>query len=633
MFELPDYMIEELGTNNVPEFNPDEIKEPELPAQIPVEVLPATVDQHVISVEGITYTATSDRLYQLMTKGDKTYPLFVSSLIVVVASARDHSSSNWGKIVRFNDQDGMLKQVFLRNSDITTNGNAVVKALVDEGLQLSTDRRMIDALLHYLNLVQPVEGKAICSDRIGWHDNSYLFHDSSVIGDSETRFVYTGSSISNRNTIKGTPEEWKDHVASLCKGNSMLILSVCIAFASVLLRHLKIESGGFHIFGESSTGKSTTLYVAASVHGEPEHLMGTWRSTTNGAEGRAKKFNDATMINDELHQSTPKEAGEAVYMIMNGKGKQRSSVLGDAREVFEWRLNCLSSGEISCASFIQEGGRNSRAGQAVRMLDLTADMGLGMGIFENIHGSKDSHSFAELLKKQSSSYYGTPIRAFLENLVGDLDQLEETFSTVKGKFFTRFVPAESTGQVQRVASKLAVAALAGELATSMGLTGWGPEEAFNAIGSCFTRWLAGRGTTGQQEAENAVEQTKNFLLRHGMSRFIPMKIQAGKYVLEHPDRQYSDMAGFRLKNSDDKLEFIVFPKVFTDEMCLGLNNQYVIKTLKERSFIAVGADGKAQVRHRLPGMGQMRVYHFNSSIFEDADEFEDVEPDETEEQH
>lgn len=631
MEEIEDYITEELGTGELPEFNPVETKELELPTPDPI-VIPATVEHEAMTVEGITYAATPDRLYQIVTKGDKQYPLFVSSLIVVIAAARDYTGSNWGKIVRFEDQDGVAKQVFLRNSDITTNGNAVVKALVDEGLLIATDRRMIDALLHYLNLVPPLKNKAICSDRIGWHDKSYLFHDSSVIGDTETRLIYTGSPLSTRYTTKGTAGEWKEHVASLCRGNSMLIMSVSISFASVLLRPLGIESGGYHVFGESSTGKSTTLYVAASVHGEPEHLMGTWRTTTNGAEGRAKKFNDSTMINDELHQSNPKEAGEAVYMIMNGKGKQRSNVLGEAREPFEWKLNCLSSGEVAYEAFIQDGGKSSRAGQTVRMVDLSADMGLDMGIFENLHGAKDSHTFAEQLKKASSNYFGTPIRSFLTNLVAELPKLEETFSAIQAKFFTQFVPAEASGQVKRVAVKFAVTALAGELATTMGLTGWESEEAYNAAGSCFTRWLAGRGTTGQQEAEKAVDQAKNFLLRHGMSRFIPIKMIGIKYVQEYPERQYSNMAGFRFKNSEEKLEFIVFPNTFAEEICSGLNAHYVVKTLVERSFIAIGADGKAQVRHRLPGMGQMRVYHFNASIFDEGDEFDNVEPEEAEDQ-
>jgi len=629
MMDIEDYITAELGQEPMPEF--EEVDAGTLEIAVPkVEALPAIVDRYPVVVGDKKYSASKDRLYLLSTKGDNTYESFVSSLIVVVAETRDNSSSNWGKVVCFIDPAGVKKQMYLRNSEIATNGNAIVKAMVDEGLQISTDNRMIDALLHYLNLAPPMEKKmAICTDRIGWHGNVYLFHDNSFIGNEETRIVYTGAPLGKHHATKGTLEEWKDNVASLCKGNSMLIFAICVSFASVLLRLLKAESGGYHIYGESSTGKSTTLYVGASVHGDPEHLMGTWRTTTNGAEGKAKKSNDSLMINDELHQSNPKEAGDAVYMLMNGKGKQRATVIGDAREVTEWRLNCLSSGEVSSAAFIKEGGKSVRAGHVVRMLDISADMGLGMGIFENIHDAPSSHIFAERLKKASSEYYGTPVRAFLQKLVSDSfsDGLEKCFAERKECFFADFVPAGSDAQVQRVATKLVIVAMAGEIATDIGITGWEAGEAYKSVSSCFTKWLSNQGTSGQYEAVQAEDQVKSFLLHHGLSRFIPVtKDLKGHYEMEFPDRQYINMAGYRHINKQGKIEFIVFPDTFRNEMCSGLNFQYVSKTLVEREFLMVCNDGKAQVSRRMPNLPQSRYYHFKPSIFEETDEFEATDP-------
>jgi putative DNA primase/helicase len=593
--------------------------------------LPVTVETNMstIIVNGTTYLAANDKLYTVTKKGDQSVETFVSSLIVVVATARDHASSNWGKVLRFEDQDGITKNLFVSSSDIATNGRAVVKSLVNEGLQVSTDNRMIDLLLNYLNLAPPIEPKrARCTDRTGWHGTAYLFHDNSTIGVTDGKVVYTGAPFGNHNATKGTVEAWRENVAALCKGNSLMILAVCIAFASVLLRLLKMESGGFHIFGESSTGKTTTLYVGASVHGDPEHVMGTWRTTANGAEGRAKKFNDALMIIDELHQSNPKEAGEAAYLLMNGKGKQRANVLGDAREVTEWKVNCLSSGEIAYEAFVQEGGKKTRAGQTVRMVDISADMGTGMGIFENIHGENDAHTFAEQVKKACFSNYGTPIRKFLEELTGNIDQLEKVYQEFKTLAIDDFVPAESGPQVKRVAEKFVIAALAGEIATNMGITGWEDGDACEAVSKTFTRWLNARGTTGQLEAENGVEQVKEFLLRHGLCRFAPIKKSPnGQFALEYSDRQVPNLAGFRLKNDEEKYEFIVLATTYRDEICQGLNSSFVTKILVKRGYLQLDeSDGKPQARRRLPGMVQNRVYHFNASIFGDEDVFTPEEP-------
>lgn len=628
MVELPDYIIAELGTDELPEFEPTDTEHIELPVPVSESITPVVVDRYPINVDGTSFSASRDRLYLMSTTGDKTVEKFVSSLIVVVAEARDSASSSWGKVVRFYDRDGMKKELYLRNSDIATNGRAIIKILVDEGLQVSTDSRMIDALQHYLNMAPPLEKEmATCTDRIGWHGEIYLLPDNSVIGNADTRVVYTGAPIGNHHATKGTLPQWKDNVAALCRGNTMLIFAICISLAAVLLRLLKVESGGYHIFGESSTGKSTTLYVGASVHSEPNEFIGTWRSTSNGVEARAKQCNDSLMINDELHQSTAREAGGISYLIMNDKGKQRANVLGGARDVNGWRLNCLSSGEVAYAAFIQEGGKNSRAGQEVRMVDISADMGAGLGVFENIHVAKDSHTFAEQIKKACLNYYGTPIRAFLEELVGNIDRLEPCFDSTKENFFNDYVPVEASGQVKRVATKFAVAALAGELATEMGITGWDEGEAYEAVGSCFTRWLSNRGTTGQQEAEKAVEQIKNFLLRHGMSRFIPVnKNSKNHFEMFFSDRQYVNMAGYRYTNADHNFEFIVSPDAFKNEMCAGLNIQYVAQTLADRSYIEVDSTGKPQVPLRMPGMPQSRYYHFKSTIFDEADEFVAEEP-------
>lgn len=627
---VPDYMTSELGADALPEFDPAEAEVTIVPEAVVPEVMPARVDRFHIDVEGTTYAASRDRLYLISTKANKTVESFISSLIVVVADARDTSSNSWGKFVRFFDRDGVKKELYIRNSDITSNGGAIIRDLVDLGLQVSTEYKMTDALLHYLNLSPACEKEmAICSDRIGWHGNMYLFPDNSVIGNGDKRVVFTGAPTSNNHATKGTLQEWTDNVAELCKGNSMLMLAVCISFGAVLLRLLKIESGGYHIFGESSTGKSTTLHVGASVQGDPEALMGTWRTTANGSEGRAKKCNDSLMILDELHQSSPKEAGEASYMIMNGKGKQRANVLGEARTVLDWRLNCLSSGEVAYSAFISEGGKGSRAGQEVRMLDIAADMGLGLGVFENIHGAKDSHTFAEQLKKACSNYYGMPIRAFITELVDNFETLEENFENIKERFFCDFVPADSSGQVQRVATKFAISALAGELATFMRITGWDEGDAYESVGNCFSRWLTFRGTAGQQEPEKAISQIQRFLLRHGMSRFIPVVQASGRYKLEFADRQYNNMAGFRVTNCDQGYEFLVFPETFKNEMCLGLIVQNVTSMLVDRKYLQIDeGDKKPQVRHRMPGHPQSRYYHFTSAILSDTDEFDAEVPEE-----
>ena len=61
-----------------------------------------------------------------------------------------------------------------------------------------------------------------------------------------------------------------------------------MAFASPLLPLAQIESGGFHLVGTTSIGKTTALNVAASVAGLK--TIPNWRSTSNALEGKAGEF-------------------------------------------------------------------------------------------------------------------------------------------------------------------------------------------------------------------------------------------------------------------------------------------------------------------------------------------------------
>ena len=83
--------------------------------------------------------------------------------------------------------------------------------------------------------------------------------------------------------------------------------------------------------------------------------------------------NGSLLALDELGEVSGREAGAAAYMLANGAGKARADRAGHARRSARWRVMILSSGELSLADKMAEGGARIAAGQAVRLLDLAAD--------------------------------------------------------------------------------------------------------------------------------------------------------------------------------------------------------------------------------------------------------------------
>ena len=142
-------------------------------------------------------------------------------------------------------------------------------------------------------------------------------------------------------------EEWRENVAALAGETREWCSPSVVAFAGPLIEPAGEDSGGFHLRGASSTGKSTALRLAASVWGNPSQYCRLWRATTNGLEGLAALHNDGVLILDELGQVDPRDAGEAAYMLANGRGKARAARDGTARQSATWRLFFLSAGEES----------------------------------------------------------------------------------------------------------------------------------------------------------------------------------------------------------------------------------------------------------------------------------------------
>jgi uncharacterized protein (DUF927 family) len=268
-----------------------------------------------------------------------------------------------------------------------------------------------------------------------------------------------------------------------------LVFAISAAFAAALIYLSNDESGGFHFVGRSSLGKTTALRVAGSVWGGSEATSGylrQWRATANGLEGIAALHCDTLLCLDELSEVNPREASSIAYMLANGQGKARARRDGSARPSYLWRLLFLSSGEITLADKVREDDRRrATAGQQVRVLDIPADVGSGLGLFENIHGATNGQKFADHLRAATENYYGAAARAFLLQLVKQHSEIGNAVREHRDTFIEEHCPPGADGQVRRAATRFGLVSAAGELATALGITGW-PEGASDwAAGICF----------------------------------------------------------------------------------------------------------------------------------------------------
>ncbi|MBC8078850.1 MAG: DUF927 domain-containing protein, partial [Gorillibacterium sp.] len=405
-------------------------------------------------------------LFHVAIDGDRINPIMlVCAPLKIVADTRDVNGENWGRILEFRDKDGKLQQYTMRMQDLRRDGDDVVDVLLSRGLSIAPGKKSRLRLVEYVQNSMPEnDTKARSTDMTGWHDQRFVLSNE-IIGEGKEQILYHGRQP-NAKTYeqKGTLEEWRSNIARLSVGNSRLILAIAAAFAAPILRLVGMEGGGVHFVGTSSTGKSTALYVAASVMGSPEHYNQSWRATGNGLEGIAKFHNDTCLIIDEMGQVQAKEAGEISYMLANGAGKLRANIRGEAREKANWRLLFLSSGEVTLAEHMNEGGKKARAGMEIRLVDIHADAGKDMGIFEDIHGFGNGAEFSDMLKSCAADYHGVAFREFVRCIIAEGDLIRASIGELQEDFLENQIPENASGQVRRVAARFALIAAAGELA-------------------------------------------------------------------------------------------------------------------------------------------------------------------------
>lgn len=364
------------------------------------------------------------------------------------------------------------------------------------------------------------------------------------------------------------------------------------------------DSGGFHLRGSSSTGKTTALRVAASVYGEPHRYVRTWRATSNGLEGIAAVHNDGLLILDELHQCDPKEAGEVCYMLGNGQGKARASHRHGAQTPYlaavvpvvgraivrcatrqHWEAFDGRTGSRACRD---SGGCWARHGDHRDVARLEGLGGAGGAVDGGIpqiprRCRKGMAQGPSAVPRQGNG--GTAQK----RLDGTINEITD------GK--------DAGGQAGRVARRIALAAIQGDLATRYGLTGWPEGEAVAAAKACYAAWLEGFGGTGNRDERALLAQVRGFIEAHGGSRFEPV---AGA----DPDRRtlYRDRVGFTKGDGQGAILYLVLPEAFRKEVVKGFDPKWSAEVLERNDHLVAQGDRKTCME-RIPAMGGThRVY-------------------------
>jgi putative DNA primase/helicase len=532
-----------------------------------------------------------------------TETVWLSAPFAILGRVRDPNSEGWARFLRWQDDDGRVHEHPVSDADLHSDPSLLCAKLASLGLKIITGPARAH-FARYLNNAS-VQRRVTIFPRTGWHDvNGKLdFVLPGRVADGDQTSMVAGAAASPYGAA-GSLGDWQASVAELVAGHNRPMFAIATAFAPPLLKLAGGESGGFNLRGLSSIGKTTLLCAAASVWGRAdEHgIIRTWRGTANGLESTAALFSDTLLPLDELGVASPQEVGNIVYSLASGIGKQRSQRDGSARPLNTWRVMVLSTGELGIPDKIREAGGRARAGQEVRILDIDADAGRGLGVFD--HRGPEGHpaKLASAIMEAAVTYYGTAGPAFVKALLAE--GVDKIIRAAQDALTDRIAPGARNGQMLRAAQRFALCGAAGELAIQLGILPWPPGVVASATEELFANWRSDRGED-PGEIRGAIEQIRTLLDRYGDSRFDPANRTSDT-------RPVSDRLGWARGEGDDR-QWLIPHGVWRNVFCQGYDPKIVGRILAEREMLMLDAEGKFSRPERVDGK-VLRVYVLTEKV-------------------
>jgi hypothetical protein len=293
-----------------------------------------------------------------------------------------------------------------------------------------------------LNFDQIPEKKSI--SRLGHiQDEGFSPYVDGLVFDGDANYKTIFESIRQH----GDRRKWLDTALEIRQGNVMARVVLATSFASPLVSVV----GGLPFFvhlwgGDSGTGKTVALMLAASVWANPEmgRYIQTFNSTVVGREKLASFLNHLPLLVDELQLAKDSRGRMMfdVYALAEGVGRTRGTKTGGIERTPTWANTIITTGESPITS------TNSASGATNRVIDVECTA--SQRIIE------DGRTTSIALKKN----YGFAGREFVDKLY--LDDNTERANELYSQFYKTLNEGDTT---EKQAMAAAIILTADALAT------------------------------------------------------------------------------------------------------------------------------------------------------------------------
>ena len=390
-----------------------------------------------------------------------------------------------------------------------------------------------------LELLRPTS----VTERCGWHGDAFVLPSRTIGSDSPTWNVNDDGlrQIGRSVDAAGDYEAWRS-LAQRCAEHPWVRLALAAALCAPYLEMVGAANFLLDLGGRTSSGKTTTLRLAASCWGCPDEAEGrsylrSWSATRTAIERMAATLSGLPTILDETKRASgPGDPlGSIAYDLASGQGRGRGTATGMQRTTAT-RTVVLTSGEQP-------------------LLELTTHQGLVGRVIQitgSPFGADNQRVLAETIREVTDQHYGHAGPRVIDALVRDrpLRLIEAVRST------RRYLAEGVTSRdplVGRLCAHYAVLAVCGQHAfDTLGIEADVPEAVEMHLA------VTDRAMGGRDQARLALELvmdlevTQPDAIDDGNDRRSPpggfLGVRAGdRSIYWHPEplRRYLESSGFR----------------------------------------------------------------------------------------
>ena len=304
------------------------------------------------------------------------------------------------------------------------------KALSAQGVALMKMDELMTYTTTWINELQANATADEAHRQFGWANDrldSFILGNQKILPDSIGFNAPTTPTVGLFSAFepKGTMEGWQNALSFWNRdGFELYQYVVGVGFGSALMEFANVKCSAMHLHNkDSGVAKTTAMFAATSIWGNPEELVLAKDDTTNSKMNRGELYHSIPWCIDEITNLKPALASDLLYMFTAGRQKNRMSSSSNVERSRgrPWRLMALTTGNTSIIELVCLAKTSPKA-EAQRVLECYVP-----DIKHMFTSKKETDDFEKALQDN----YGHAGPVFVQYIMNNQEEVRKLCATVQ----------------------------------------------------------------------------------------------------------------------------------------------------------------------------------------------------------